>query len=66
MLIQIILTAVPGSWQAPPIRRLARLLKAMLGGYDCRCVSALEFYSRGITRACGEIWLKNSGGWGGK
>ena len=29
----------PGHWQAPPMRRLARLLKAMLRGYGWRCVT---------------------------
>jgi hypothetical protein len=29
----------PGNWQAPPEKRLARLLKAMLRGYGWRCIA---------------------------
>jgi hypothetical protein len=38
---RVILTLRPeaGSWQAPPMRRLARLLKVMLRGYGWRCVN---------------------------
>lgn len=33
------LEPVPGNYLAPPERRLARLLKAMLRAYGWRCVS---------------------------
>jgi hypothetical protein len=32
------LTPAPGNYQAPPEKRLARLLKCMLRGYGWRCV----------------------------
>lgn len=38
----VTLEPVTGPFWAPPHRRLARLLKAMLRGYGFRCVSARE------------------------
>lgn len=38
----IVLTPAPGPWQAPPVKRLARFLKAALRGYGLRCVDARE------------------------
>ena len=34
------LQALPSGFQAPPEKRLARLLKCMLRGYGFRCISA--------------------------
>jgi len=36
--VVITLTPAPGRWPAPPMRRLARLLKAMLRGYGWKCL----------------------------
>jgi len=37
-IIELHVTPTPGNHLAPPMRRLARLLKAMLRGYGWRCV----------------------------
>jgi len=36
------LRAEPGNWQAPPVRRLARFLKAALRAYGLRCTDCRE------------------------
>jgi len=36
-IIVLHLTPAPGNWQAPPEKRLARLLKAMLRSWGWRC-----------------------------
>jgi hypothetical protein len=41
-IIVLHLRPAPGNWQAPPDRRLARLLKCMLRAYGWRCIGARE------------------------
>lgn len=42
MRVELVLESVDAGFLAPPIKRLARLLKAMLRGYGFRCVRARE------------------------
>ena len=39
---ELVLEAVPGRWQSPPLCRFKALLKAALRAYGLRCVSSRE------------------------